>query len=166
VSLKRRLIIGGAASALSLATAVVSHYEGYRSTAYRDPVGIPTICYGHTGSVEMGQTLSQAQCRALLAGDLGDAFDTVDQRVTVDLPPRRRAALASFVYNVGDGAFARSTLLRRLNAGDVRGACHELSRWVYANGRKLAGLVKRRATELKLCLADLPAQNLAEADTP
>tara|TARA_R110002051_G_scaffold23587_1_gene59370 strand:- start:56 stop:541 length:486 start_codon:yes stop_codon:yes gene_type:complete len=152
VSLKRRLAIGATAGALSIATAVVSYYEGYQPTAYRDPVGVPTICFGHTATARMGQTLSQERCTQLLQADLGHAFSAVDRRAQVDLPPPTRAALASFVYNVGEGTFARSTLLRKLNAGDLRGACHELSRWVYAGGRKLNGLVKRRATERELCL--------------
>ena len=152
MNLKRRLAIGATAGALSIATAVVSYYEGYQPTAYRDPVGVPTICYGHTATARLGQTLSQAQCTDLLQADLGTAFAAVDRRAQIELPPPTRAALASFVYNVGEGAFARSTLLRKLNAGDLRGACHELSRWVYAGGRKLNGLVKRRATERELCL--------------
>ncbi|WP_193092408.1 lysozyme [Halomonas colorata] len=153
MSLKSRIAIGATAGALSIATAVVSYYEGYKPTTYRDPVGIPTICYGHTATARMGQTLSQEECTALLEADLGDAFTAVDRRAQVELPPPTQAALASFVYNVGEGAFARSTLLRKLNAGDLRGACNELSRWVYAGGRKLNGLVKRRATERELCLA-------------
>lgn len=161
MSLKRRLAIGATAGALSLATAVVSYYEGYQPTAYRDPVGVATICYGHTATARMGQTLSQAQCTQLLQADLGTAFAAVDRRAQVELPPPTRAALASFVYNVGEGAFARSTLLRKLNAGDLSGACQELSRWVYAGGRKLNGLVKRRATERELCL-----EGIKEEATP
>lgn len=152
MGLKRRIAIGATAGALSIATAVVSYYEGYEPTAYRDPVGIATICYGHTATARMEQTLSQAECTNLLQADLGKAFAAVDRRIQVDLPPPTRAALASFVYNVGESNFARSTLLRKLNAGDLRGACNELSRWVYAGGRKLNGLVKRRATERELCL--------------
>lgn len=153
MGLKTRIGVTIAAGAVSIATAVVSFYEGFEPTAYRDPVGIPTICYGHTATVRMGQTLSKSECMALLEADLGHAFRAVDRRTQVELAPPTRAALASFVYNVGEGAFARSTLLRKLNAGDLRGACHELSRWVYAGGRKLNGLIKRRATELELCLA-------------
>lgn len=150
--------IGAAAGgALTLAIQVVGHYEGTRNTAYTDPVGIPTICTGHTGpDVELGQTLSDAECQRLLAGDLGQAFDALQREVSPGvldaMPPTRRAALGSFIFNVGEGAFARSTLLERLNAGKVRAACNELSRWIYANGRKLAGLVKRRAAERELCL--------------
>lgn len=153
MAIKRRIIIGGVAGGLSLATAIVSQFEGYHPEAYRDPIGIPTICYGHTGDVEMGQTLSRAECKALLAEDLGEAYDAVDRHVDIALPETRRAALASFIYNVGEGAFARSTLVERLNDGDMRAACNELMRWVYADGRKLDGLVKRRATERELCLA-------------
>ncbi|AQU84931.1 MULTISPECIES: lysozyme [unclassified Halomonas] len=155
MGLKHRIAIGATAGALSIATAVVSYYEGYRPTAYRDPVGIATICYGHTATARMGQTHSQERCTELLQADLGHAFSAVDRRAQVELPPPTRAALASFVYNVGEGAFARSTLLRKLNAGDLRGACNELSRWVYAGGKQLNGLIKRRATERELCLAGI-----------
>lgn len=136
--------------AVALAASVVGFYEGKRNDAYLDPVGIPTICYGHTADVQMGQTRTDAECQDLLAGDLGDAFAAVDRLVTQPMTAPRRAALASFVYNVGPGAFARSTLLRRLNAGDPE-ACAELDRWVYAGGRRLEGLARRRATERELC---------------
>ena len=96
-----------------------------------------------------------SKCTALLQQDLGEAFAVVDRRAKVELPEPTRAALASFVYNVGAGNFARSTLLRKLNRGDLRGACHELSRWVYAGGKRLNGLVSRRATEKEICLAGL-----------
>ncbi len=67
------------------------------------------------------------------------------------MPDTRKAALASFVYNVGETQFSRSTLLRKLNAGDVKGACAELSRWVYAGGKVYKGLVNRRMAERELC---------------
>lgn len=168
MKLKRRILIGTVTGSLSIATAVVSYYEGHRNETYLDPVGIPTICAGHTGpDVQLGMELSQAECNELLAGDLGDAFAAVDRHVEVGLPEPRRAALASFVFNVGEGAFVRSTLLRKLNAGDTRGACNELPRWVYAKGRKLAGLVKRRDTEREICLIGLDGPtSLAQADQP
>lgn len=161
MGLKTKLGVSLAAGAISIATAVVSFYEGDEPTAYRDPVGIPTICYGHTATARLGQTLSQVECTALLQQDLGDAFAVVDRRAKVELPEPTRAALASFVYNVGAGNFARSTLLRKLNQGDLRGACHELSRWVYAGGKRFNGLVSRRATEKEICLA-----GLAQETTP
>lgn len=147
MTLKAR-IIGGA---LAIAVPLVGYYEGRNLAAYLDPVGIPTICYGSTAGVKLGQTRTAVECDALLAAELGKAIASVDRLAHQPQPDTRRAALASFVYNVGAGAFERSTLLRKLNAGDVPGACAELSRWVYAKGRQLAGLVKRRAAERRLC---------------
>ncbi|GHB32856.1 lysozyme [Salinicola rhizosphaerae] len=153
--------IGGACGlALSISIGVVKHYEGTELESYPDPVGIPTICTGHTGpTVELHQTKTAEECEALLAGDLGKAFDAIDRNVAPEInatmPPTRRAALASWIFNVGQGAFRDSTLLERLNAGRVRDACNQLTRWVYAKGRKLAGLVKRRSTERELCLMGL-----------
>ena len=74
MGLKTKIGVSLAAGAISIATAVVSYYEGYKPSAYRDPVGIPTICYGHTATARLGQTLSQTECTALLQQDLGEAF--------------------------------------------------------------------------------------------
>ncbi|CAM0557115.1 hypothetical protein EHLJMEHL_02203 [Vreelandella titanicae] len=142
------------AAAIAIAAATVGFFEGKENQAYHDPVGVVTICYGHTATARIGQTHSDAECEALLKQDLGKAFEAVDRHISVELPPTREAALASFVYNVGEGAFARSTLLRRLNAGQVREACDELLRWVHAGGIRLQGLVNRRLAERELCLLD------------
>ncbi|MDR5867286.1 lysozyme [Halomonas koreensis] len=160
--LKRLTLAAGAAGALALGT--VSHFEGKENTAYVDPVGVVTVCYGHTATARIGQTHSDEECEELLAGDLGDAFAAVDEHVEVELPPTRRAALASFVFNVGEGAFQRSTLLERLNAGQVVEACNELSRWVYAGGEQLPGLVRRRDVERWMCLYDEYATLVAGDD--
>tara|TARA_R110000765_G_scaffold244631_2_gene346850 strand:+ start:1718 stop:2179 length:462 start_codon:yes stop_codon:yes gene_type:complete len=144
---KKALAAGGLAAAMSL----VAYFEGYRATAYLDPVGIPTICYGHTATAKMGQTKTQEECDELLRGDLGSAVNAVNAELP-DAPEMTKAAFASFAYNVGNGAFRRSTLLRKAKAGDLVGACNELPRWVYAKGKKLAGLVNRREAERELCL--------------
>ena len=144
-----------AASTISIATIVVSTYEGVETKAYLDPVGIPTICYGHTATAKLGQIKNIEQCDALLQKDLLVAISDVESKVKVSLTIERRAALVSFVYNVGGTKFSSSTLLRKLNAGDARGACAELSKWVYAGGVKLKGLVARRAEERALCEAGL-----------
>jgi len=149
--IKKRLAVASLGAALAVAAPLVSWYEGKRNNAYLDAVGVPTICYGHTGTAKLGQTLTDAECDALLEQDLGTAFAAVDRHTKVELPIERRAALASFVFNVGEEAFKNSTLLRKLNAGDAAGACAELDRWVYAGGKVLEGLVKRRATERELC---------------
>lgn len=150
--MKKTVLSLGAASALAVGT--VAHFEGSSQEAYHDPIGIVTICYGHTATARIGQTHSIEECERLLQQDLGAAFDAVDRYAAVELPPTRRAALASFVYNVGEGAFARSTMLRKLNAGQTVEACNELSRWVNAGGRRLAGLERRRDVERWLCLYD------------
>jgi len=133
---------------------VVAYFEGYRPVAYLDPVSIPTICYGHTATARIGQTKTQAECDELLKADLGEALEAVDRQLP-NAPPLTRAAFGSFVYNVGAGAFNRSTLLRKARAGDWVGACNELPRWVYAGGRQLPGLVARRQAERELCLSGL-----------
>ncbi|NIC05250.1 lysozyme [Halomonas sp. DX6] len=152
--LKRLALPLATASAVAIAAGTVGYFEGKENSAYIDPVGVVTICYGHTSTARIGQTHSDAECERLLQQDLGEAFEAVERHVDAELPPTREAALASFVYNVGEGAFARSTLLRRLNAGQVQEACDELLRWVYAGGRVLRGLVTRRQAERELCLME------------
>ncbi len=83
------------------------------------------------------------------------ALGVVDRSVPQTLPDGVRVALASFVYNVGPGAYGGSTLLRKLRAGDLIGACNQLSRWVYAGGKRLRGLERRREAERKICLSGL-----------
>ncbi|MBX3504396.1 MAG: lysozyme [Parvibaculum sp.] len=152
-ALKGRLAQAAGGGAVAIAMAVVIWFEGVEPEPYIDPVGIPTVCVGHTGSVDMGRLYSGEECEALLQGDLGAAFAAVDRGVTVPLRDETRAALASFVFNVGAGAFQRSTLLRRLNAGEGAPACDELLKWTYAGGRQLPGLVNRRKAEHELCRA-------------
>ena len=155
MSLRSKIAAGALSGAIGMAGAMVVWFEGRSLVAYLDPVGIPTICEGVTQGVRLGDVATPAECDALLEKELLVALSAVDRRVRVPLTDTRRAALTSFVYNVGEGQFSRSTLLRKLNAGDVAGACAELSRWVYAGGRKLAGLVKRREAERQLCEAGL-----------
>jgi lysozyme len=155
--LNKRLVTASVTATLCVAGAVVTHFEGLRSKTYLDPVGIPTICYGHTATATaaIGQVKSADECQQLLDSDLTVAIKAVDSLVKVPLTVERRAALVSFVYNVGSGQLAGSTLLRKLNGGDAAGACAELGRWVYAGGVKLNGLVARRAEERQLCESGL-----------
>lgn len=150
LSKKALAAIGG--GAMAMAMVVVPYYEGTELQSYRDAVGVWTVCTGHTATAKPGQHKTPAECQALLDSDLSVALKGVDRWVTVPIPETTRAALVSFTYNVGEGALMRSTLLRKLNAGDIVGACNELPRWVYAGGKRLRGLVSRRATERELCL--------------
>jgi lysozyme len=144
---------GLAGAALAAAIALVAPWEGKSNKAYLDIVDIPTICYGHTGpDVKLGQTLSDDQCAKLLGTDLQEANDAVTRCVKVPLKDNERAAFVSFTYNLGGSAFCKSTLLAKLNRGDVIGACNEMSKWVNAGGKRVQGLVNRRAAERNVCL--------------
>lgn len=133
---------------------LVKHFEGLYLNAYRCPAGVATIGYGHTDGVQMGQEITEAQADAFLAADLADAAADVDRYVRVPISDDQRGALSSFVFNLGAGSLASSTLLRKLNVGDAAGAAAEFGRWVNAtvNGKptKLPGLVARRAAEAAL----------------
>ena len=144
------------AGATALAIPLVMLYEGTVLQSYRDPIGIITACVGHTGpELRMGQRYTRQQCEDMLYGDLlkhAQALDCIKQPMT----DGQKAAFLSFAFNVGNKAFCDSTLARKANAGDMAGACAELSRWTRAGGRELPGLVKRRAAERELCERGLP----------
>lgn len=152
---RARLVAKIGAGALALTLPVVTYYEGKVNRTYADPAGILTSCYGHTGpELRKGQTFTDEQCLAQLEADLlkhAAALDCV-KRPTTD---GQKAAFLSFAFNVGNGAFCSSTLVKKANAGDMRGACAELSRWTYAGGKFYQGLANRRAAERKLCEAGL-----------
>lgn len=140
-----------AARGLAAALVLVGGFEGLRTVAYRDPVGIPTICFGETLGVQMGDTATVAQCEDKLARRILQ-FDDAVTACLGETPQRGpRVAFVSLAYNIGADAFCRSTLARKYRAGDLQGACAEISRWTYAKGIQLPGLVKRRAQERRIC---------------
>lgn len=150
--LKKRLLAAMGAGAITIAGIMVSWHEGIRYTPYRDVGGVWTVCEGHTGpDVVPGKTYTPGECTALKDRDLAKADAIVQRLVKVPLTDPARAALIDFVFNMGEGNFARSTLLRKLNAGDYVGACREYRRWVYAAGQRLRGLENRREAEEWLC---------------
>lgn len=152
MSKARAIKTGTMAAMMVLALPFTAQHEGLRLKAYLDPVSIPTICYGETEGVAMGMVASKTECDHMLEVKLGMVALQVDQLVVVPMGPEMHAALASFAYNVGIGAFKGSTLLRLLNAGDKVGACNQLPRWVFARGKWLPGLAVRREEERQLCL--------------
>lgn len=121
--------------------------------AYLDPIEIPTIGYGHIKGVFLGQVITREQAEQFLREDLQEAEAAVSDLVKVNLTDNQFAALVSFVFNLGAGALASSTLLRELNAGNYQAAADQLLRWVNAGGQRLAGLVRRRAAERQLFLS-------------
>ncbi|WP_415887544.1 lysozyme [Providencia rettgeri] len=143
--------IGG--GVIGLSVAMISLFEGVEHKPYKDVVGVTTVCYGHTGSdIVYGKTYTEAECLALLEKDLSKVRKGVDPLIKVDIDDNTRAAIYSFTYNVGTGAFARSTMLKKLNAGDIAGTCNELKRWTYAGGKEWKGLITRREIEKAVCL--------------
>jgi GH24 family phage-related lysozyme (muramidase) len=132
--------------------ALVKGCEGLELTAYYDAVGVLTIGWGHTGSdVYEGMQINEAQAQALFNRDIVYFEDAVNRLVKVPLNENQFSALVSFVYNIGDGGFADSTALRRLNQGDYAGCCEAMQWWTKGNGGEvLAGLVTRRKAEVRL----------------
>lgn len=148
--------VGGVATiVLAVAGVLGAHFEGTRYQAYQDSGGVWTICQGHTQDVHAGDTATPAQCRAYLQREMADAYSDVQRCIHVPLTIGQQAAFTDAVYNLGPSVVCNSTLQRMANAGHVRQACAQLARWVYADGKQLAGLVRRRAAEQRLCLEGL-----------
>lgn len=146
-----------AAGALVLALGLVTSWEGYKREVYLDPVGIPTVCYGHVvpDNVKVGTGFSNEACHTILYSDLRVASDGFDKLVVSKVNVNQKAAFVSFIFNVGLDNFKKSKMLKLINDGRIEDACHELPRWVYAKGKKLQGLVNRRNAEMELCLNGL-----------
>lgn len=156
-SMRKKLIgvIAGGGGAIAIASVMLGNadgLEGRRYYAYQDVVGVWTVCDGHTGTdIRHGHRYTDRECDSLLKADLQKVASAIDPLIKVRIPDPTRAALYSFTYNVGSGAFASSTLLKKLNAGDVPSACKELQRWTYAGGKQWKGLITRREIEHEVC---------------
>lgn len=135
---------------------LVKHFEGLYLKAYKDPVGIWTIGYGHTGlthqdgTVHAGRQITKAEAEQLLKHDMGKFEEEVKELITVPLNDNQFSALVSFHFNTG--GLAKSTLRKKLNAGDYMGSADELLKWDKAGGKTLAGLTRRRKSERNLFL--------------
>jgi len=138
---------------------LTENFEGLRLTAYPDPAtnGDPwTIGYGHTGpEVHKGMTITQEQAEELLMQDVKKAAATVNAKVTTDITQEEFDALVDFVFNVGAGNFNASTLLKKVNAGDIHGAADEFLKWDMAAGKHMVGLLKRRHAEAEEFLSSM-----------
>lgn len=133
---------------------VLRHFEGLRLKAYRDPVGVWTIGYGHTGpDVYEGLVWSQAQADKALRERLDREFvPGVLAVIKRSMRQHELDAMVDLAYNIGVSAFQGSTLVRKFNAGDTAGAADEFLRWNRAGGKVLLGLRRRRAAERALFL--------------
>jgi len=143
-------VTGAAVAALVLP--FLPKVEGTVLRGYRDPIGVVTACSGHTLTAALGKAYTPEQCAELLDVDTAEHAAGV-LRCTPGLQGRTGplAAATSFAFNVGTGAYCRSTMARLFNAGDYVNGCNELLKWTYAGGRQLPGLVKRRQAELAIC---------------
>lgn len=150
----------GAAMARDLIPAavdLVASFEGFVDHWYPDPGkgwDVPTCCYGHTDAAgppyyrdTKARKFTMADGKAILARDLEKVRANVETMVKVPLTDHQFGALVSLTYNIGEGAFARSTLLKRLNAGDYAAAGEQFARWNRSGGKVLNGLTRRRAAE-------------------
>jgi len=130
----------------------IKRWEGLRLQAYQDQAGVWTIGYGHTAAAGKpipftDMTITEKEAEALLLRDLKQYERTVSENVRVDLTDNQFAALVSFCFNIGVDSFRKSTCLKRLNAGDYNGVPTELMKWVHSGGKRIQGLVNRRAAE-------------------
>ena len=149
---KSRLKKSGAM--MAAAVALVGTWEGVRTVAYKDIVGVPTVCFGETRGVKMGDRYTLDECRAML-GDALVEFETGMRACLTKpdaIPAKPYTAFLSLSYNIGTRAFCGSTVARRANGGDIRGACNAIPAWTRAGGKVVKGLVNRRAEEQRICL--------------
>ncbi len=145
----------------ALAVPLVARWEGLRTTAYLDTIASPpvwTVCYGETQNVTPGEVRTEAECQAGLDRGLERYWRAwmngavTEETALTRLPPPRSAAFASFAWNVGVGAASRSTATRRLNSGDIAGACEAMTWFNQAGGIVIRGLVNRRSEEREFCM--------------
>jgi lysozyme len=136
---------------------LVKHFESLFLKAYKDPVGIWTIGWGHTGlrhndgTVYKGREITEEDAHQLLRHDMESFSERVESLVKVVLTDDQFDALTSFDFNTG--ALHKSTLLKKLNKGDYDGAAGEFEKWNKAGGKVLRGLTRRRKSEKNLFLS-------------
>lgn len=160
--LKRAALVSS--SVMLLALPFTAHEEGLRTAAYLDSVGVPTICYGETEGVKLGDRKTKTECDVIFYAKLGVFAHAIDMTIQPALSDPTHAALTSWSYNVGMGAMRGSTLVKKANRGDIIGACKELIKkdessgvcrgygCGWAGGRMIKGIQNRRVREHKLCL--------------
>ena len=150
-------LLGGVGAA-QLATDTVEEFEGYVPEGYSDPVGIPTKCWGDTRDVVLGKEYTFEECSRSLNEHLYELAVPVTRCVKNfdKLPDKTKAALISMTYNIGSGAMCKSSIVQRMNAGNIEGGCKRMAEiYKTAKGIELKGLVVRRKYESEMCLAGL-----------
>ncbi|WP_180183704.1 lysozyme [Acinetobacter sp. YH01020] len=136
---------------------IIRESEGYRAQAYKDTGGVWTIGYGTIKypdgtKVKQGDTCTQGQAELWLINDCKWVDACLDKHIKIQINQNQFDALASFVYNVGETAFVKSTMLSLINQSKLSLAANQFDRWIYDNGKVINGLVNRRAKEKQLFL--------------
>jgi lysozyme len=138
---------------------LIKKFEGFKSTAYQDVIGVWTIGYGTTRidgrPVRPGMMCSREQAEEWLRNDVNEYLAEAEPYINPDanLTQNQVDAIASFIYNIGVSNFKKSTLLRLINEGDMDGASKEFIRWNKAGGKEFPGLTRRRLAETELFMA-------------
>lgn len=165
-------VAAGIVGILVLAVPAVAQFEGLWLVAKPDTLayGIPTVCYGETEGVKVGDRYTKEQCQQKLAEKLPRYLNEINRCIKVPISDKTRAAYLSLAYNIGSGAFCRSTALKRLNAGtpvsiergdrkvlvsSEEGSCEAMMMWTRAGGKFVKGLENRRKVEVSMCLEGL-----------
>src|SRR5574338_202601 len=150
---------------------LIKHFEGLRTKAYLDSVGIPTIGYGHTKGVKLGMMITETKAEELLKKDLEYFENKVLDLVKVNLLQNQFDALVSFTFNLSEGSLKKSTLLKKLNntvffrEEELESIADEFLKWNKAGGKVLTGLTKRRIAEKMMFLNPIKIQDqIAEID--
>lgn len=148
---------------------LIQEFEGLFLNAYKDPIGVVTIGWGHTNVdppyFKMGDKWTKAQCLNVFYTDMVRYEDGVKRLVKVPLSQNQFDALVSFTYNCGEGNLGKSSLLRKVNNRDFEGAANSFADWNKAGGRVLAGLTRRRAAEALMFRSFSPTVS-PQADEP
>jgi len=163
-SIQRKLITAFIAAGVAAGPAYVAYdltlpSEGLVLSPYPDPVGYKTYCVGHlaTKTDKVKSSYTEEECLQLFASDWVKHQKELDSVVKVPYASEwERSALTDFTFNNGIGNVQSSTLLKLLNQGKHKQACEQLVKWVFAKGKKLGGLVKRRDKTMPYCLGELP----------
>lgn len=162
-AIKSKLIAAFIAAGLSAPAAFVAYdlalpSEGLVLRPYSDPVGYKTACVGHLiqKGEEVKDSYTEEECMEIFADDWKKHLKQIDSAVKVPYASEwQRQALNDFTFNLGIGSVKGSTLLRLVNQGKHKEACEQLTRWVYAGGKKLKGLITRRDKTMPYCLGEL-----------
>lgn len=143
---------------IAVAVTIVGAFEGLYLHPYYDSVGVRTVCYGATAAdgVDLHRTYTKQECQDMLARDLPKYDAQVKKCLTPEvynaLPSSRHAAVVSLTYNIGGGAFCKSSVARDLNSGHIQQACDDFLKFNRGGGRVIKGLTNRRQQERVLCL--------------